>query len=231
VCSTLNADSSCYAAVPAGFPAGTNTGDFCIEQADAFTRDLGVDGLFLGNQFGLTGFWNPKNAPRLTAERRDGIGRFFHGLRRAMGERLIYWMDTYWPVEDEIGAWGMSEANYTQFDAVMVSNFAVLTEAARMEQNVRSKIALRERLGARPDILFSVDFVDPWYWYRSYLDLRALYLHQRAVYRELGSQCQGVSFFGNDTFGQWVLPGPLGDTFRVASEARGDKRRIQEGRG
>jgi hypothetical protein len=223
VSSTLHADAQPYAAFPTGFPAGTNTGDFCIAQTEAFTRDFGLDGVFLGNQFGLIGFWNPKNAPPPTSERRAAIRRFFHGLRAALGSRLIYWMDTYWPVEDEVNAWGMCEENYAQLDAVLVSNFAVLTDFTRMERNLRSKLALRSRLGNQPAILYSVDFVDPWYWYRVYLDLRPMWLHQQGLYRELGPQCQGVSFFGNDTFGHWVLPGPLGETHRVIRETHQPK--------
>ncbi len=219
VCSRLEADPRPYAGFPRGIAAGTNTGDFVAAQAAAFVRDFGLDGVFLGNQFGLTGFWHPNNAPPPTPERRAGIRRFFHELRRTMGRRLIYWMDTYWPVEAEIERWAMSEENYAQFDAVMVSNFAVLTEISRIESVTQSKLSLRDRLGGRPDILFSVDFVDPWYWYRVYLDLRAVFLHQHAVYRQLGPRCQGVSFFANDTFGLWVLPQPLRETLEVVRQA------------
>src|SRR5262249_25752416 len=73
VCSTLHADPMPYAAHPGGIPAGTNTGDFCIAQTDAFTRDFGLDGVFLGNQFGLSGFWHPDNAPPIDPARREGI--------------------------------------------------------------------------------------------------------------------------------------------------------------
>jgi hypothetical protein len=126
VCSTLSADRERYAAFPEGVAKGMITGDFVAAQTDAFTRDFGLDGVFLGNQFGLTGFWHPRNAPPATAERREGIARFFSKLRQAMGQRRVYWMDTYWPADVEMDKWAMSEANYEQLDAVMVSNFAVI---------------------------------------------------------------------------------------------------------
>ena len=95
VTSTLHTDAHAYAAFPQGIPEGTNTGLFCAAQTDAFTRDFQLDGVFLGNQFGLIGFWHPDNAPPATAQRREGITNFFKTLRQKMGTRLVYWMDTY----------------------------------------------------------------------------------------------------------------------------------------
>jgi hypothetical protein len=184
-----------------------------------------LDGVFLGNQFGLIGFWDPKNAPELSPARRDGIARFFHGLRQAMGERLVYWMDSYWPAEVEMAAWGMEPKNYAMLDAVMCCNFAVLVKPDQIVPNLESKLRLREQFG-KPDVLFSLDFVDPWYWYRVYHDegLRDVFALQHEIYRGHGARCQGASFFANDTFGHWVLPQPLNQTLAVVAEAHGWKR-------
>ena len=206
VCSTLNADAERYAAFPSGIPAGTNTGDFVSAQTAAFVSDLGLDGVFLGNSFGLTGTWNPDNAPTPTPARREGIRQFFHGLRRAMGDHLIYWMDTYWPAEVENERWAMNEENYAQLDAVMMSNFSVITERTQIVPNLESRLRIAAKHAGRPATLFSVDFVDPWYWYRIYLDERKNFLFQHDVYRKHGARCQGTSFFANDTFGHWVMP-------------------------
>ncbi len=219
VCSHLNADDHAYAAYPQGIPAGTNTGDFVAAQTDAFTRDFGLDGVFLGNQFGLIGFWHPDNAPPATPERRQGILRFFQRLRETMDQRLVYWMDTYWPADVEIERWSMSEEAYVCLDAVMVSNFSVIVERTQGQPNIESRLRIAARHNGRPDTLFTVDFVDPWYWYRVYLDERKNYLWQHDLYRRLGPRCNGVSFFANDTFGQWVMPDPLGLTWDVVREA------------
>jgi len=221
VCTTLNADSFVYAAFPKGIPAGTNTGDFVAAQADAFTHDLGVDGVFLGNQFGLIGFWDPKNAPDPTPQRRAGVKRFFHNLREAMGSRLVYWMDTYWPADVEIQRWAMSPENYAQLDAVMVSNFAVIAHRDQIGPNIDSKLKIASQFGGRPAVLFSLDFVDCWYAYRTYLDLHPMFEFQHQMYRQYGQRCQGTSFFANDTFGQFVFEKPLKQTFDVVASVHG----------
>jgi hypothetical protein len=174
-----------------------------------------LDGIFLSNQFGLNGYWEPQAAPPATPARREGIRRFFHGLRRALGTRLIYWQDTYWPAEVEIKTWAMSEDNYAQLDAVMISNFAVLAERTRIVPNLEIRLRIAGKSGGKPLTLFSVDFVDPYYWYRAHLDERRSFLFQHEIYRKHGARCQGVSFFANDTFGHFVMPKPLQETLAV----------------
>lgn len=97
----LAADDRRYAAYPDGFGSGLPAGDFVAAQTAAFVRDFGLDGILLGNLFGLVGFWHPDNAPEATPERRTGIERFFTVLRKEMGSALVYWMDTYWSVPVE----------------------------------------------------------------------------------------------------------------------------------
>lgn len=221
VCSSLNADDRPYAAYPGGIPGGTNTGDFVAEQTAAFVRDFELDGIYLGNQFGLIGFWNPANAPEPTPERRAGITTFFRKMRKEMGDQLVYWMDTYWSADIENEKWAMSEENYALLDAVMVSNFAVISERTQVVPNIESKLRIREASGGEFNVLFSVDFVDPWYWYRIYLDDRKNFLFQHDTYRTHGALCQGVSFFANDTFGHWVMPTPLQETYSVVAATHG----------
>ncbi|MDZ8171525.1 hypothetical protein [Microbacterium xanthum] len=222
VTSTLTADSRAYAAFPHGITEGLITGDFVAAQSAAFVRDFGLDGIFLGNQFGLLGFWDPAHAPEPTLERRTGITRFFVQMREHMAEKLIYWMDSYWPADVEDRAWAMSRENYYLLDAIMVCNFAVLVERTQMAPNLLSRFGLRGRdIAGRgaPRVLFSFDFVDPWYWYRTYLDDRRTFLFQHEVYADLGHRAEGVTFFANDTFGHFVWPDALERTRAVILDA------------
>ncbi|MFI7448730.1 hypothetical protein ACIBQX_14635 [Nonomuraea sp. NPDC049714] len=224
VTALLSADSRTYAAYPGGIPSGLLAGDFVAAQTAAFTRDFGLDGVMLGNQFGLIGFWHPDNAPPLTPGRTAGIERFFLRLREAMGERQVYWMDTYWRADVERSAWGMTDAAYRSLDAILVSTFAVLVERTEIVPNLLSKAALN---GPRP--LLGLDFVDPWYWYRTYLDDRRTYLYQREVLAAHATSVAGVSFFANDTFGHFVPEAELKSTLDVAVRAslidKGGRRR------
>ena len=222
VTGVLNADRFAYAAFPAGIPAGMNTGAFVAAQSAAYVRDFGLDGILLGNQFGLKGFWHPDNAPEPTPERREGVREFFKGLRRAMGEKLIFWMDTYWPAEVEMKSWAMVEENYRQLDGVLCSNFAVIVERTQMVPNFESKLRIRSGdAGSKPDVIFTLDFVDPWYWYRTYLDHQKNFVFQQQIYQKHGKRLQGISFFANDTFGHFVFPAPLNETLRAVRAAHG----------
>jgi hypothetical protein len=71
--------------------------------------------------------------------------------------------------------------------------------------------------------LFSFDFVDSWYAYRVYLDLHPMFQFQHEVYPKYGPRCDGASFFANDTFGQFVMKGPLEETFKVVAQTHGWK--------
>lgn len=209
----LRADDDRYAAYPFGIPEGLLAGDFVAAQAATFVSDFGLDGILLGNQFGLLGFWHPDNAPEPTPERRAGVERFFTVLREEMRSRLVYWMDTYWRAEVERERWAMSDTCYATLDAILVSTFAVLVERTEIEPNVRSKAALK--IDGKPRVLYALDFVDPWYWYRTHLDDIRTYRYQRDLLPRLAGQVDGVSFFANDTFGHHVPSGPLADTLAV----------------
>ncbi|MFJ4691124.1 hypothetical protein [Streptomyces sp. NPDC088766] len=215
----LAADDRPYRAFPRGVPGGTPAGDFVAAQTAAFVEDFGLDGVMLGNQFGLIGFWHPDNAPELTTERAAGIERFFLRMREHMGHRLVYWMDTYWRADVERSVWGMTDACYTALDAVLVSTFAVLVERTEIVPNLLSKAALGPGPGPGPRTLFGLDFVDPWYWYRTHLDDRRSYLYQREVLRRQAAHIDGVSFFANDTFGHYVPRPPLDETLRAVRAA------------
>lgn len=207
----LNADPISYAGWPDGIPAGTLAGDFIARQTAAFVSDFELDGVLLGNQFGLLGFWHPDNAPELTDTRREGIERFFRELRAEMGDRQIYWMDSYWRADVERDVWGMTDACYEALDAIIVSTFAVLVERTEIVPNLRSKAAMKART------LYAVDFVDPWYAYRTHLDDIRSYDYQRQVLRKHRDLTDGVTFFANDTFGQFVPRERLDETRRLLS--------------
>ncbi|MGW1412094.1 hypothetical protein [Streptomyces sp. NPDC002403] len=228
----LVADPRPYRAFPEGVPAGVLAGDFVAAQTAAFVDDFGLDGVMLGNQFGLLGFWHPDNAPKLTPERVEGIARFFVQVRERMGERLVYWMDTYWRTEVERATWGMTDACYAALDAVLVSTFAVLVERTEIVPNLLSKAALSDGGTGGPRVLFGLDFVDPWYWYRTHLDDRRTYLYQRDVLRQHGARLDGVSFFANDTFGHYVPIARLDETLDAVrcADALGSARAPGQGR-
>ena len=207
----LNADPISYAGWKDGIPAGTLAGDFIARQTAAFVDDFQLDGVLLGNQFGLLGFWHPDNAPELTDARREGIERFFTRLRAEMNDRQIYWMDSYWRADVEREVWGMTDACYEALDAIIVSTFAVLVERTEIVPNLQSKAPMKART------LYAVDFVDPWYAYRTHLDDIRSYEYQRQVLRKHRDLTDGVTFFANDTFGQFVPRERLDETRQLLS--------------
>ncbi|MDQ7992870.1 MAG: hypothetical protein AAGC63_15430, partial [Propionicimonas sp.] len=119
----------------------------------------------------------------------------------------------------------MEPGNYALLDGIVCATFAVLAERLNVRPNLAGKLEIARRNGGSPEIVFSTDFVDPWYWYRIHLDDRRHFLFQHEVYRELGAECDGVMFFANDTFGHFVPPEPLAQTLAVVAEANGWARR------
>ena len=135
-----------------------------------------------------------------------------------MGDKLVYWMDTYWSADIEIEKWAMSEENYAQLDAVMLSNFAVIAERTQIIPNMESKLRISKKYHNQPAVLFSVDFFDPWYGCRLFLDDRKNFLYQHEIYRTHGKKCQGISFFANDNFGHFVPEKPLNETIQALQD-------------
>jgi hypothetical protein len=212
VCAVLDEDHEAYAAFPTGIPADTVAGDFVAAQSAAFVEAMELDGVLLGNQFGLLGLWDPSAAPPPTDERRAGITSFFQAMRASFGSRLVYWQDTFWPPAIEDAAWGMDAANYGLLDGIICSNFGVLVERMNIEVNVTETARILAAVARPVDLFFSFDFVDPWYWYRTYLDDRRIVTFQRDVYNRVADLTTGIMFFANDTFGQFVPRGPLDET-------------------
>ncbi|WP_345152629.1 hypothetical protein, partial [Nonomuraea rubra] len=178
VTAPLAADTRPYAAYPGGIEGGLPAGDFVAAQT------AGVHGRLRAGRDPARQPVRPgrvlasgQRAPPLTPERSAGIERFFLRLREAMGDRLVYWMDTYWRAEVERAAWGMTDAAYRSLDAILVSTFAVLVERTEIVPNLLSKAALG---GPRPRCSGSTS------WIRgtgtgTYLDDRRTYLYQREV--------------------------------------------------
>ena len=206
----LRGDDLRYAAFPDGVPDGLAAGDFVAAQTAAFCADFGLDGVLLGDRFGLAGPRHPGDAPEPSDERRSGIERFFTLMRARMESRLVYWMDTYWPADVERDAWGMTDKAYSTLDAILVSTFATGVERTQIAPNLRSKAAL-----SGPRVIMGLDFVDPWHWHRTYLDDRRTYLYQREVLADCAELIDGVTFFGNDTFGHFVMADPLAETLET----------------
>jgi hypothetical protein len=113
----------------------------------------------------------------------------------------------------------MGPENYLLLDAVLCSNFAVLVEPGQIVPNFVSKCRIRAEAEVRgqhaPKILYSVDFGDPWYAYRSFLDHKLIYAYQREIYRQYAARLDGIAFFANDTFGHYIPHAPLDSTLAV----------------
>ena len=213
VTANLHTDTRSYAGWPHGVPPETPAGDFVAVQSGAYVKAFGIDGILLGNQFGLLGLWDPSAAPELTNQRREGIRRFFLAMRDALGESQLYWMDTYWRMSVEIDTWGMSPECYDVLDAIVVCTFAVLVERTEILANLRSKAPLAART------LYALDFVDPWYAYRVHLDDIRTYRYQREILANNGELIDGITFFANDTFGFFVPQKRLRETFTSSAAA------------
>ena len=214
VCAKLKGDEHRYSAYPDGIAEGTPVSEFIARQCRNFVHDFGIDGICLGNQFGLLGFWDPNAAPPLTQEREEAIGKFFRTMRSELDGKLLYWMDSYHPVETEISVWGMRKENYACLDGIIVSSFAVLVKEELLIPNIQSKRKVCDICLQKPDVLFTMDFVDPWYQYRVYVDYPDKYEYQRQCFEKVKKLCDGVSFFANDTFGLYVFEKPLRDTLK-----------------
>ena len=190
----LTRDTLTYASAPQGTPAGKQCGEFIVDQAAVYLRDLGFDGILYGNQFGTRGKWEPGRGPGYSGAEAAAIQTFLEYSKRAYGPRELMWFDSYNNVDVERETFSFPYIGYRAFDYLMASGFCVVTDTPRYLDNLESKL----RLGVGPRILATLDYVDPWYTYASMRDfaLESARLEQIAIrYRD---RIDGLVLFAND---------------------------------
>jgi hypothetical protein len=204
----LKPDSLTYASAPNGAPAGKLCGEFIVDQAAEYLRDLGFDGILYGNQFGTRGKWEPGRGPGYSAAEAAAIQSFLDYSRRAFGPREIMWFDSYNNVDVERDTFSFPFSGYRAFDYLMASGFCVITDTNRYLDNLQSKLT---RVSG-PRILATLDYVDPWYTYDSMRDFAAESRRLENIAVLNRDRIDGVVFFANDHNGVPV-PRALIDAF------------------
>lgn len=196
----LRPDDRTYASAPGGAPAGKLCGEFIVDQAGAYMRDLGFDGLLYGNQFGTRGRWLPDSGPRYSAEEATAIRDFLAYSRRVFGDRGLMWFDSYNNTSVEHDTWSFPAEGYAYFDYIMASGFCVITTTGRYLDDLESKL----RLPNRRRVLATLDYVDPWYTYNSMTAFpeESATLEQIAIQQR--DRIDGLVFFANDDRGALV---------------------------
>ena len=191
-------------------------GTFLVNQAGAYLRDLGFDGILYGNQLGTRGRWLPDNGPGYTDAEAAAIRDFLAYSRRMYGARGLMWFDSYNNTRVERDVFSFPPDGYQYFDYLIASGFAVITEPRRYVDNLRSKLALRPR----PRVLATLDWVDPWYTYNSMTEYARESRELELTAYEYRDRIDGLVFFANDDDGSLV---PRERVERFAEHFFGDR--------
>jgi len=204
----MTADPYPYASSPGGVAAGKNCGRFLVDQTAAYLADLGFDGVLYSNQLGTRGHWLPDNGPGYSADEENAIRDFLTYSQQTFGSRELMWQDSYNEAAVEHKTWSFPVDSYDQFDYLIASGFAVVTWTERYRENLDSKL----RLANRPPVLATIDYVDPWYTYRTIDVFReeSEWLERIAIERRY--LVDGVFFFASDANGQ-LIPAPVISSF------------------
>lgn len=193
----LKADNLIYATSPRGIVEGTNCGTFIVDQANRYLRDLAFDGILYGNQFGTRGQWLPDNGPGYTLEEATAIRDFLDYSKRVYDKMELMWFDSYNNVKIEHDVYSFPSEGYGYFDYLMAAGFAVVTHPERYMDNLESKLQLKNR----PRILATLDYVDPWYTYKSYTEFPDESANLEKVAIDQKDRIDGVVMFANDNEG------------------------------
>jgi hypothetical protein len=196
----LRHDTLLYASAPDGTPEGKLCGEFIADQAAAYMRDMGLDGILYGNQFGTRGRWLPDSGPGYTTAEASAIDHFLQYSRSVYAGRQIMWFDSYNNTKIEHDTWSFPSDGYGYFDYIMASGFCVITDTYRYLDDLNSKL----RIPNHPPIIATLDYVDPWYTYNSMTAFpdESARLEQIAIqYRD---RIDGLVFFANDEKGNLV---------------------------
>jgi hypothetical protein len=196
----LRPDTHRYASAPGGTPAGMSCGTFLVNQVQAYLADFEFDGILYGNQFGTRGRWLPDSGPGYSVAEASAIREFLAYSRQAYGLKGLMWFDSYNNTRIERDVFSFPTDGYPYFDYLIASGFAVITDSNRYRDNLRSKVSLRPR----PRVLATLDYVDPWYSYRSMIDYADESDALERTARSYRDRIDGVMFFANDANGQFV---------------------------
>jgi hypothetical protein len=196
----LAPDHHVYASAPQGTPAGKLCGEFIVDQTGAYLRDLGLDGILYGNQFGTRGRWLPDSGPGYSAAEAAAIREFLGYSRRALGAHGLMWFDSYNNVRVEHDTWSFPSEGYGYFDYIMAAGFCVVTTPGRYVDDLESKL----RLPGRPKVLATLDYVDPWYTYNSMSAFPEESARLERIAVDYRDRIDGLVFFANDDAGALV---------------------------
>ncbi len=196
----LSEDDRVFATRPEGIDEGTTCGQFLADQAAAYMSDVGFDGMLFDNQLGTRGRWHEGDGPGYSADEADAIQKFLEYTRTAFAGKQLMWFDSYNNIQVERETFSFPLTGYQSFDYLIASGFCVTEETRPYTDNLTSKLSLT----GGPRILATLDYVDPWYDYRSMHDYWwcSQGLEQTAI--DYRTEIDGIMFFANDSKGELV---------------------------
>ena len=204
----MRADNSVYASAPNGIAGGKLCGEFLVDQASQYLRDLGFDGILYDNQLGTRGRWLPGNGPGYSAKESAAILAFLEYSQRVFGDKEVMWFDSYNNVQVERETFSFPADGYQYFDYLIASGFCVITNPQRYLDNLRSKLQLRDRTR----VLATLDYVDPWYTYNSMTAYPAESAGLERIAIAYRYDIDRIVFFANDDKGA-LVPRKLIESF------------------
>ena len=83
-------------------------------------------------------------------------------MNKVMGDKDIFWMDSYWNTKVEHDAWSFTPQVYPEIDYIQIATWSVIQKVPVVRENLASKLPL-DKKGIK--IIYQVDYVDPWYYY------------------------------------------------------------------
>ncbi|HEX6575879.1 MAG TPA: hypothetical protein VF042_12995 [Gemmatimonadaceae bacterium] len=196
----LRADQRRFATRPDGIAEGTTCGEFLADQTAAYLKDVGFDGILFDNQLGTRGRWHDGDGPGYSIEEAEAIQSFLDYTHGVFAGKQLMWFDSYNNIQVERDTFSFPSTGYQNFDYLIASGFCVTIRTLPYTDNLTSKLSIQ----GGPRILATLDYVDPWYNYRSMHDYWWCTdgLEQTAV--DYRSEIDGIMFFANDSQGALV---------------------------
>ena len=206
----LQADELVYASARRGISEGTLCGQFLVDQVAHYLGDLGFDGILYGNQLGTRGRWFAGDGPGYSVDEAGDIKAFLEYSQRVFADKDLMWFDSYNNVDVERESFSFPADGYSSFDYLIASGFCVMrpTKEGQYVDNLRSKL----RFKGRPRVLATLDYVDPWYPYRSMTDYAGCSAQLEITAVDHRFNIDGVMFFANDADGE-LVPRKLVEAF------------------